>query len=362
MTSSPSTATPADERDARTVLDAWLGDHAYDLGPLPGTGFSGAAVWRVQASTGRFVLKRFPAGTPPERPAWVHRLMEHVRGVGCGEIPVVARTAGGETLVPDRNGRLWELVALVPGGPTRTPTPVQAAAAMEALARVHRAAASMPGPTPDAAVGLPRRIEHAGRLLRDSWRARSDRLAPLAAGDDLPRGMRLRFDRAIENFAAADGDRLLAAFAGWRSPDLPVQPVLRDVWADHAFFDHDRVTGFIDLHAAAFDTPATDIARLLGSWTSPWPATGAWAAEWEPALRAYEAVRPLSAAERRALPLLHASTIVLGLDNWFRWVLDEERCFPAAAALDRVDRLLHGLPDALRAFVGGGPISDFPPV
>lgn len=361
MTASPTTTTPADDRDARTMVTAWLGDMPCELAPLPGPGFSGAAVWRVQTPIGRYVLKGFPAGTPPERAEWVHRLMLHLRAAGCGEVPALARTTAGPTLAPDRDRRMWELVAFVPGGPTFTPTPAQATAAMEALARVHLAAASLPGPAVHIEPGLTRRIDRVCRLIGDPWRARRDRLVPLVATDQLTSGMRVRFDRAIAGFAAADGARMLAAFACWRPPALPVQPVFRDVWADHVFFDRDRVTGFIDLHAAGYDTPATDIARLLGSWTSPWTGTGAWVSGWEPALAAYEAVRPL-AAERRALPLLHASATVLGLDNWFRWVLEEARWFPAPAALERVDRLLHGLPGALRELAMSGPTSDSLPV
>jgi homoserine kinase type II len=169
--------------------------------------------------------------------------------------------------------------------------------------------------------------------------------------------MHERLERAIMSFEAADGGRLLAGFARWQPPPLPAQPVFRDVWADHVFFDREQpalVTGFIDLHAAGVDTPVTDIARLLGSWTSPWPGAGGWATRWEPAVAAYETLRPLSAAERKAVPLFHASAVVFGLDNWFRWVLEEGRSFPVAAALGRVDWLLNGLPEALQALSSAG--------
>lgn len=362
MNAAPLTTTPADDRAARSVVKAWWGELPCDLAPLPGSGFSGAAVWQVQTPTGRFVLKGLPAGMPPERAAWVHRLMLHLRAAGCGEVPAVVRTAAGATLAPDQSGRMWELVAFAPGGPTSTPTPAQATAAMEALARVHLAAAALPRPTPDAGPGLPRRLDRVRRLIGDPWRTRRPRLTPPAASTDLASGMRERLDRAIATFAAVEGDRALAAFARWRPPTLPVQPVLRDVWADHVFFVHDRVTGFIDLHAAGCDTPATDLARLLGSWTSPWPGTGGWATRWGPALAAYQGVRVLSAAERRVLPLLHASTVVLGLDNWFQWVLEEGRSFPAPAALDRVDRLLLGLAEACRELAQTGTAIDAEPV
>ena len=348
---------------------AWLGDVPCDLVPMSGQGFSGAPVWRVQAASGRFVLKAFPVGMPPDRAAWVHRLMFHIRAAGCAAVPLPQRTAAGPTVVAD-GGRLWELVEFVAGGPTATPSPAQATAALQALARAHLAAASLPGTAPHAVPGMASRIERARGLLADPWRARRDRLPP-PPSDALTRGMHERLDRAITIFDAADGGRLLAGFAQWQPPPLPTQPVFRDVWADHVFFDREQpdlvtqpalVTGFIDLHAAGIDTPVTDIARLLGSWTSPWPGNGGWATRWEPAVAAYEKLRPLSAAERKALPLFHASAVVLGLDNWFRWVLEESRSFPVAGALERVDWLLNCLPAALQALPSDGATGGFSPV
>jgi Ser/Thr protein kinase RdoA (MazF antagonist) len=127
--------------------------------------------------------------------------------------------------------------------------------------------------------------------------------------------------------------------------------VLRDVWAEHVLFATAaplRVAGFIDLHAAGVDSPATDIARLLGSWR-PDAIGGGFFEAWAGAIAAYEARRPLAAAERHAIPLLHAAGVVFGLDNWFRWVLEEGRTFPDPdAVLRRADRLLAALPPALQ--------------
>jgi hypothetical protein len=58
-------------------------------------------------------------------------------------------------------------------------------------------------------------------------------------------------------------------------------------------------------------------------------------------------VRPLPAGADHLAQLLHASGVVFGLDNWFRWTLEEGRRFrDAHRVLDRIDRLIAELPQA----------------
>jgi homoserine kinase type II len=349
---------PACVADPSAFAAAWLGTPPLRVARLGATGFSGAEVFHVVAAAGQFVLKSFPAGMSFDRAAWVHRLMRHLRAAGVEVIPAPRPTATGATCVADPQGRLWELVEYLPGRPTAAPSVGQVIAAVETLARIHIAAAALPLTAGVPAPGGERRRHQVLQLLADPWAARRQRLAGPAPADPLGSGMRARFDLAITGFGAAAGQRALTAFAAVRPAVLPVQPVLRDVWADHVLFataQPERLTGLIDLQAAGCDSPATDLARLLGNWASPWGGDGRWITPWEPALAAYDAIRGLTAAERQALPLLHASAVVLGLDNWFRWVFDDRRRFAAAPALDRVDRLLGLLPQALDELLHTGP-------
>jgi hypothetical protein len=57
--------------------------------------------------------------------------------------------------------------------------------------------------------------------------------------------------------------------------------------------------------------------------------------------------------------VLHAAGVVFGLDNWFRWVLEEGRTFSdPTAALLRADRLLAALPVALQELATIGTVSE----
>lgn len=101
------------------------------------------------------------------------------------------------------------------------------------------------------------------------------------------------------------------------------------------------MTGIIDWHAAGSDTPATDVARLMGSWPGDRAAT-------EMFLDSYRAIRPLSAHESALVPFLRDTGILFGLDNWFRWIMEENRLFADRRKVERrVDFLLAALPCAI---------------
>lgn len=341
---------PPDDRIVGEVCAAWLGA-ACATAPLPATGFSGAALFAIDCPAGRFVLKSFAPGTA-SRAAWVHGLMRHLARAGVETVPALLETPGGETLVADRQGRVWELVEFIAGRPTAAPSAPQAEAAAAALARLHRAAATFPTQSAAAPAGLGRRIERAGSLLEDPWEAVLGRLPAAAPADGLAGRLREPLEAAISVFARAAGRRALERLAGLRPPPLAVQAVLRDVWAEHVLFAADqpqRVAGFVDFHAAGIDSPAADLARLLGSWHPPAvAAAGGLLAAWAGALDAYERERPLAAGERLAIPLFEATGVIFGLDNWFRWVFEERRSFPAVEpVLARVGWLLGRLPEAL---------------
>lgn len=102
---------------------------------------------------------------------------------------------------------------------------------------------------------------------------------------------------------------------------LPLQVCIRDVWHDHILFTDDTVTGLIDFGALGVDTPATDIARLLGSLVGD-DATG-----WKMGLAAYRTVRPLSEVESQAVPAIDTAGTILAAANWIRWVYIERRHF-----------------------------------
>lgn len=319
----------------------WFPAGGAAAAPLAAGGASGAETWLIRHAGRAFVLKNFVGPGGRRHAAWVHALMRHVRDAGVRQVPAVMAAPDGATLQAGADGRLWELLERMPGAATGAPTPAQVAAAAESLARVHVAAALLPGESPrrDHSPGLRHRIERARDLLVRPWSARD------ASG--APPGLGARLARAAAIFGAAGGAEAMARLAASQFHSLALQPVLRDVWSDHVLFADGAVTGLIDWHAAGIDTPATDIARLLGSWPD------------EPLLErsffdAYRSVRHLEIEELELIPVLQSAGVVFGIDNWFRWMIEERRSFAdREKVMHRIDVLLAALPGALQKLRGG---------
>lgn len=332
----------------QAVCRAWFGPQDAIIEPIDADAFSGAAVARVRLAgdAGDVVLKAIAAASGP-RVAGVHRLMRHLRAAGAEEIPEVLFGPSGDTLVADEAGGLWEAVRYVPGVTAAAPTPAQARAAAAALARLHVLAATWPeqplrSAPPPAVV---RRVEHARRLVAEPWQALAGRCSdadPLVG----PLAARLAAAVAVGRPAST---AVLGRIAALTPAPMPLQMVLRDVWSGHVIFaaeESPRVAGIVDLHAAAVDTPATDVARLLGSWPGD-PLIPLLDVRAD-AVAAYAGVRSLGPAERTLIPWLDATGTIFALDNWFRWVLVEGRRFERPVrVLERVDRLLGKLGAAL---------------
>lgn len=323
------------------MWSAWVGDQDVTIEDIDADAFSGATLVRVRAGPAcDFVLKSFPAGARA-RISRVHRFMMHLRSAGCREIPEVIATPGDETIVVDHSGGLWEAVRYVPGATTATPAPNQARAAATALGRIHAAGATWTAAPPRRAVprSISQRIDQARRLAAEPWWSFAVREA---SDGSLVGPLQARLEAAVALARRPECVTTLRRIGALEPGAMPLQMVIRDVWSGHVVFAADdpaRVAGIVDLHAAAIDTPATDLARLIGSWEGnpKVPLLDVHA----DAVAAYAAVRSLNPRERALVSWLDATGTIFALDNWFRWVFVEGRVFERPArVVGRVDRLL----------------------
>jgi homoserine kinase type II len=224
----------------------------------------------------RFILTMYEFRIEIEDLPFFLSLLDHLAAKGCA----VPRT------IHDRSGALYRMlggkaVALIeylPGVSVSAPSPAQARAVGGALAQLHLAAADFPGQR-DNAMGL----------------AEWQRLAS-ACGHE---GM-----QAIDPALAELVERELQRLAAEWPQGLPRGVIHADLFPDNVLMLGETVTGLIDFYFACTDITAYDLAVTHAAWC--FDASGA---RFNPALSAalldgYTLVRPLSAVERSALPVL----------------------------------------------------------
>jgi homoserine kinase type II len=125
----------------------------------------------------------------------------------------------------------------------------------------------------------------------------------------------LRSELAFQNHVAA----------GSAHAALPRGAVHADLFRDNVMFEQGRLTGFFDFYFAGVDSWLFDLAVCLNDWAVDLP-TGAHDAERASAfVRAYGAVRPLSAAERDLLPaMLRAGALRFWISRLWDYHLPRE--------------------------------------
>ncbi|WP_157506907.1 phosphotransferase enzyme family protein [Gemmata obscuriglobus] len=298
--------------------------------PAP-AGFSGAVVWRGDDSSGvpQVALKGWPLNTTLERVQEVHSWLAQASALPF--VPTVLRSASGGTVV-SADGRVWDACRWLPGAPAASPTGAEVRAACEAAARLHLAWPAGPVKRPCPAVDA--RL----RLLVDHQ-------ALYAVGTILP-ARAPQLDAILACAATEVGRRAGAAVEAlrpWAAWPVGAGPCVRDLRREHVLFQGPVVTGIIDYGAMAVDTPAGDLARLLGDFAEADPAL------FEDGLNAYRrAGGPLDVPDEFVRLLATTGTLCSLLGWLFRlFVRAEPIADPVTLArrltqlIDRVSHLVH---------------------
>ena len=227
----------------------------------------------VTTTQGRYVLTLFERLPAQELPFYLG-LMAHLARHG---IPAPAPIADlADQFLGRLNGKPAALVTRLPGGSLERPGAAECAELGALLARMHLAGRSY-----SAYLENPRGPKW--------WR--------VAANE-----VRAFLDAAQRTLL----DEELAFHAGQRFPDLPRGPVHADLFRDNALFEAGRISGVIDFYFAGVDCLLYDVAVCANDWCLA-------DLERDPALeptrtqallQAYQAVRPWTALERTAWPVM----------------------------------------------------------
>jgi homoserine kinase type II len=274
-------------------LGAFLAD--YDIGEL--LAYKGIAEgvensnFLVHTSRGYFILTLYEKRVAAADLPFFLGLMEHLhaRGITC---PQPVKNKHGVVL-GQVAGRPAAIITFLDGMWIRRPTPGHCVALGEALARLHLA-------------GLDFRMSRSNTLSVAGWRALYAHRG--ARADEL--------QRELQQFLAAELSHLEQAWPR----QLPQGVIHADLFPDNVFFLGNKLSGLIDFYFACTDALAYDVAVCLNAWCfesdQSYNVT-----KGRGLLQAYAQVRPLSQAERNALPLLARGAalrfLLTRLVDWF---------------------------------------------
>jgi homoserine kinase type II len=266
----------------------------YDLGqPLAFKGIAEGVSnsnFLLETEAGRFILTVYEARVAVEDLPFFLGLMRWLADRGFPSAAPVADRSGA--VLKTVRGKPCAIVAFLPGLSVRRPTVAHCREAGEGVAALHRAAEGF---------GLRR----ANDLGQAAW---APMFAPLTeAAEGLKPGL-----------AATIRADLARLAANWPS-GLPQGVIHADYFPDNVFFRAGRFAGAIDFYFACEDALAYDVAVALNAWC--FEADGSFNITAARALvSGYEAVRPLSAAERAALPVLaHGAAMRFFLTRLHDW-------------------------------------------
>ena len=260
-----------DDELARLIADYGLGELLSCKGIAEGVENTN---YVVHTSRGTFILTLYERRVDKADLPFFLGLLEHLnrRGVSC---PLPVRNLEGEVLT-EIAGRAAALVTFLEGGWVRRPRPTHCSAVGRALAELHLAGESYALKRPNA-LGL------------EGWHAvfarfadRADEITPSLRG--LIAGELAHLDRT------------------WPR-DLPSGVIHADLFPDNVFFLGERLSGLIDFYFACNDALAYDLAICLNAWCFE-PDCAFNVTKGRALLAAYQSLRPLTAAEQEAFPLL----------------------------------------------------------
>jgi Ser/Thr protein kinase RdoA (MazF antagonist) len=317
-------------------------------------GFSGAVVLRVVVQDNPSVpeVEYCLRGWPPEsltreRLLGLHRLLEHIHKCGVTQVPVPLRSKFGTTLYAEAS-QFWQLEPWLPGTADfqADPNDARLRNTMIVLAQWHDAASRFEPRESEAtwfksyaAANSPTVADRLERIERFRDRDVSNLRQLLQEATHLPPREPEFFElidvsQRILDLFSLSADRVAEELSAYRNLRFRLHPCLRDVWHDHVLFEGDQVTGLIDPSAARSETPATDLARLLGS------LLGDDRERWELAIAAYRSVRPLSEREATLARVIDQSTVLLSGLTWLeRLFVHRLKYSNSSRVLDRLRQI-----------------------
>jgi homoserine kinase type II len=219
-------------------------------------------------------------------------LLDHLSATGC-PVPQTIHDRAGSSFRPYR-GKALALIEFLQGVSVDMPTAGQARSVGKALAQMHTACATFPG-------------QRENDLGPAGWQ----RLATACTRD---------FDSMDPALGQLVADELAAISRDWPT-DLPVAAIHADLFPDNVLMLGERVTALIDFYFACTDMLAYDVAITHAAWCFSKDGRQFDRGISQALLDGYQSVRPLSDAEKAALPVLaRGAALRFTLTRAYDWI------------------------------------------
>ncbi|MDH6230177.1 homoserine kinase type II [Mesorhizobium soli] len=245
----------------------------------------------LHTTTGSYILTLYEKRVDKSDLPFFLGLMEHLakKGISC-PLPVHRRDGNVTGPLADRTAAI---ITFLEGMWMRKPTAIHCREVGKSLAALHLAGADFP-------------MSRTNSLDITGWRKLWD-------------GSRDRADE-VEPGLAAEVDADFAEFEHSWPKDLPSGIIHADLFPDNVFFLGNELSGLIDFYFACDDLYAYDLATCLNAWCfekdNSFNLTKGTAL-----LDAYQSVRPLSEAEKQAMPILaRGSALRFMLTRLYDWL------------------------------------------
>jgi homoserine kinase type II len=254
--------------------------------------------WLIETSgadglSARFILTMYEYRIDIAELPFFLGLLDHLAAHDCPVPRTIHDRSGATHRLID--GKAVALFEYLPGVSVSTPTPAQTEAVGHALAQIHLAATDYP-------------------------QTRANGMGPVEwqrlASECKPQGL-AEIDPALP---ALVRDQLADVAARWPQA-LPRSVIHADLFPDNVLMLGSEVTGLIDFYFACTDFSAYDVAVTHAAWCFDNDGRNFDLALSRALLAGYESVRPLSDAERAALPLLaRGAAIRFLLSRAYDWL------------------------------------------
>jgi len=242
-----------------------------------------------------FILTLYEKRVNPDDLPFFLQLLEHLttKGILC---PKPLRSPMGK-LIHTLSGKPAAVVTFLPGMWPRHIHTGHITEVGAALANMHLAGSDFD-------------LSRTNSLSVDSWRHVLESCEGRA--DDVISGITAELNVELDKLEAE-----------WPK-DLPTGVIHADLFPDNVFFKGEKLSGLIDFYFACNDILAYDIAVCLNAWCFE-PDGHFNVTKAQKMLRAYGKVRPLSAAEVQALPILaRGAAIRFLLTRMYDWLNTSE--------------------------------------